>query len=273
MRREWGGSRRYSGGSWLPFSWDSIPVTRGILIATAVTFLLYFFTGQGRGPIGAWIPFQTGSLAWLTRPWTWLTYPFLELPSFWVLVTLYVTYSLGGMLERSWGSRNFAALFFLFTAISALAFVPGYYAFGLPVQLVGLGLPLTCLITAWAALDPELETNFWGVPVKAKLVAGVWVALNYFNFGLGYGNPLFALFTLVGPAAAWFYVRKMPRLNLGFRAPVTRRQEPLLREEPRGAERERVSGFNPLRKRQEQLEIERLRKLLGDDDDRPLSRH
>lgn len=273
MRREWGGSKRYSGGSWLPFTWDAIPVTRGILIATVTTFLLFFFTGQMSGPIGEWAPFETVGLSWLTRPWTWLTYPFLELPSFWILLTLYVTYSLGGMLERSWGSRNFAALFFAFTAVSALAFVPAYYLFGLPVQLVGLGLPLTCLITAWASLDPELETCFWGVPVKAKLVAAIWVAMNYFSFGLQYRNPLFALFTLAGPAAAWFYVRKMPRLNLGFRAPAPqRRREPLLREEPVGAERERVSGFNPLRKRQEQLEIERLRKLLGDDDDLPRPR-
>jgi len=273
MRREWGGSRRYSGGSWLPFTWDGIPVTRGILIATVATFLLFFFTGQSGGPIGEWVPFRSNGLDWLTRPWSWFTYPFLEMPSLWILLTLYVTYSLGGMLERSWGSRNFAALFFAFTAICALAFVPAAYLFHAPVTLVGLGLPLACLITAWAALDPELESCYWGVPVKAKLIAAVIVALNYFSFGMSHG-PLFALFVLAGPAAAWFYVRKMPRLNLGFRAPAPpRRREPLLREEPMGAERERVTGFNPLRKRQEQLEIERLRKLLGDDDDRPLSRH
>lgn len=278
MRSNWGGNSGYTGGAWLPFSWHSIPVTRALLIATVATFLLYFFTGQNSGPIWAWIPFRSASadgLTWLTRPWTWFTYPFMELPSFWILITLYILYSMGGMLERSWGSRNFAALFFAFTAIGALAFVPPLYLMGKPVLLVGLNLPLTALITAWAALDPEMDVSFWGVPVKAKLVAAIWVAFTYFSFGLQYQDPLLAIFSLAPAAAAWYYVRKMPRLNLGHRAPsASPYREPLLREEPlRGAEREQVKrGFNPLRKRQEQLEIERLRKLLGDDDDRPISR-
>lgn len=276
MRSNWGGSSRYSGGAWLPFSWDSIPVTRAFLIATVATFLLFFFTGQFSGPVWEWLPFRTASdsgFTWLLRPWTWFTYPFMELPSFWIIISLYILYSLGGMLERSWGSRNFAVLFLAFSAIGALAFVPTLYLFGKPVQLDGLTIPLTALITAWAALDPEAEVNFWGVTVKTKLVAALWVGLTYFSFGLQYRDPFLALFVLAAPAAAWCYVRKMPRLSLGYRAPAPRRPEPLLREEPLGRERERVNkGFNPLRKRQEQMEIERLRKLLGDDDDRPLSR-
>lgn len=286
MRSNWGGNSGYTGGSWLPFSWHAIPVTRALLFSTVGIFLLFFFTGQFAGPVWQWLPFQTGGLEWLTRPWTWVTYAFLETPSLWVLITLYVLYSMGGMLERSWGSRNYALLFFAFTAIGALAFVPASYLFGKPVLLHGLSLPLMALVTAWAALDPELEISFWGVPMKAKLLAAIWVALNYFNFGLQYRDPLFAIFSVAPAAAAWFYVRKMPRLNMGFRAPgqsayggsrSSSYREPLLRDEPRpprGAEREQVKrGFNPLRKRQEQLEIERLRKLLGDDDDRPIRRH
>lgn len=278
MRSNWGGNSRYVGGSWLPFSWHAIPVTRALLFGTIGVFLIFFVTGQFTGPVWQWIPFRAGGLEWLTRPWSWFTYPFMELPSLWVLLTLFLLYSWGGMLERSWGSRNFAVLFFAFTAIGALAFVPAYYLFGKSVELHGLGLPLTALVTAWAALDPELETSYWGVPVKAKLIAAIVVAFTLFSFGLQYRDPLFAVFSLAPAAAAWFYVRKMPRLNVGFRAarPSSYR-EPLLRDEhlpPRGLEREQVKrGFNPLRKRQEQLEIERLRKLLGDDDDRPIRRH
>ena len=142
---------------------------------------------------------------------------------------------------------------------------------GKSAVLLGLSLPLAALVTAWAALDPEQESSFWGVPVKAKTIALVWVLLIYFQFGLAYGDPIFALFSLAAPAAAFFYVRKLPRLNLDLRTARDWRPRrempsgPLLRTETE--ERERVGGFNPLRKRQEQIEIERLRKLLGEDDD------
>src|SRR5947207_2589936 len=151
MRSTWGGDeRRYEGGRWLPFNWQSIPVTRTLLFATIGTFLLFFFTGQFQGPVWQWIPFRSagdGAL-WYTRPWTWLTYPFMELPSLWILLTLYVLYQMGGMLERAWGWRNFAVLFFAFTTIGALAFVIPLYLLGKPVLLSGLTLPLTALVTA-----------------------------------------------------------------------------------------------------------------------------
>lgn len=286
MRSNWGDNGRYTGGRWLPFSWHAIPVTRAVFFGTLATFLLYFLTGLDRSPVWEWIPFRTDGMLWLTRPWTWLTYALLERPTLWVLITFYMLYSWGGMLERSWGSRNYAVLLAAFTAVGALAAVPMYYLLGKPIFIAGLSLPLTALVTAWAALDPDLEVQFWGVPVKARLVAAIVVVLNYLGVGMTYRDPVLALFALAPAAAAWLYVRKMPRLAMGFRpSHQTSYREPLLRDEPRerdrdrrpsrsGGEREQVNrGFNPMRKRQEQLEIDRLRKLLGDDDDRPIRRN
>jgi membrane associated rhomboid family serine protease len=276
MRPSWGGQRRYEGGSWLPFNWYSIPVTRALLFTTVGVFLLFFLTGQHRSIVWALVPFRSES--WYLQPWTWFTYPFMETPSLWILLTLYILYAMGGMLERSWGSANYAVLFFAFTVIGALAFLIPLYLLGKPVVLTGLYIPLTALITAWAALDPELEVSFWGLPVKAKFLAAMWVALNYFYFGMQYGDPILALFVLAAPAAAFFYVRKLPRLNLG--TPTLRRDTGYLREEPRDRdygrrepreriEREQTRSRNPFRRRQEQAEIERLKKLLGEDDDHP----
>jgi membrane associated rhomboid family serine protease len=270
MRSNWGNDGPRGRSAWLPFRLDSIPVTRALLVATVSVFLLFFFTGQQAGPVWALVPFR--SEAWLTRPWTWFTYPFMEIPSLWILLTLYILYSIGGMLERSWGSVNYAAVFFALTAVGALAFVIPLYLMGASITLLGLSVPLAALVTAWAALDPDTEVAFWGVAmVKPKFIALVWVLLIYFQYGLAYGSPVIAAFIFAAPAAAWFYVRKLPRLNLSLPSagprPSPRAPErgPLLREDP--AERERVTGFNPLRRRQEQEEIERLRKLLGEDDD------
>jgi membrane associated rhomboid family serine protease len=245
-------------------------VVRGLLIAVVVTFLLSFFAPASV----VWMLYSvsgTSGMDWLLRPWSWFTYPFLVMDPLNVLFQGFWLYIVGGMLERSWGSRNFAALFFIFSAIAALAFVPAFYLLRAPVVLAGLTLPLSALTVAWAALDPEMEILFWGVlPLKAKMLALLDVLLVYFYFGFGYG-PVVALFTLAGPAAAWYYVRKMPRLALGFR-PSRPRPRRLLREEP--SSRERAPGINPLRNRQEQEEIARLRKLLGEDDDgRTTTRH
>jgi membrane associated rhomboid family serine protease len=266
------------GGGLMPFAFRYVPVVRNVLIATAAVFLLYFFAYPLRGPIVEWLGFRAGdgSLDWLLKPWTWLTYPLLTLSPISLIFGGYFFYMIGGVLERSWGSRNFAVLAAAFTVICSLAMVPAAYLFHVPVSLIGSMLPVASLFIAWAAMDPDQELRIYGVlPVRIKWLAIADVLIIYFTFGFSYGavGPIVGLFALAGPAAAWYYVRKMPRLNIGFRAPSPRR-EPLLRDEPRGRERENVNrGFNPLRKRQEQQEIERLRKLLGDDDDRPVRRH
>ena len=279
MRGTWGEPKR-SGGPWLPLDWQSIPFTRGLLITMAVVFLAYFFTGQDSGPIAEIFLFRSDQ--WLHRPWTWFTYALLEMPSLWVIFTVLVLYQIGGSLERSWGSLNYGVLFFAFAGIGALAFIPALYILGKPVMLAGATIPLVSIVAAWAAIDPELEMCFWGIPTRAKLIAALWVGLTYFQFGLGHRDPVLALCVLVAPAAAWFYVRKFPRLNLsiprmGRSNPRSARSRPsgpppdLLREEV--PDRERATGFNPLKKRREQMEIERLKRLLGeDDDDRPAPR-
>jgi hypothetical protein len=210
-----------------------------------------------------------------------VTHVFLQLDFLGLLIGAYMLYLAGGTLERSWGSLNFAVLFAAFCVAAAFSFVAAAYLFKQSFSLAGYMIPVSALWTAWAALDPELEFRVWGVfPLRLKHIAIIDVLFIYFSYGFGTGplGPVIGLFALAAPAAAFFYVRKMPRLSLGgFRRPPDR-WAPDLREEPRQPRREepreRVSGgFNPLRRRQEQAEIERLRKLLGeDDDDRPVRR-
>lgn len=267
MRSNWGSGGR---SMFTPFSLSSIPVVRGILIAAAAVFLLAFLTSQGGSHWPVLLAFVPARF--LSQPWSLVTYPVLITDVVALVFQGFWLYLIGGMLERSWGSRNFAALFFAWSAICAAVLLPVYFLTGggINVPLTGLTLPNTCLTVAWAALDPEMELLFYGLfPVKAKWIAWMDVAFVFFSWGSGYGIPM-SLVSLAGPAAAFYYVRKMPRLNLGFRAP--RREErpgrmpSLLREEP-PIPRERVNRANPFARRNEQKEIERLKKLLGEDDD------
>lgn len=279
MRANWGRGRR-SWQSYLPSGLGGIPVVAGVLLASVGVFLLYFLVYAWRAPIIEWLAFTADprSLEWLTQPWKWITYVFLQLDFLGLLFGGYLLYLAGGTLERSWGSVNFAVLFGAFCVIAALGFVAAAYLFGQTFILAGYLIPVAALWAAWAALDPELEFRLYGVlPLRLKWIALITVGFIYFSYGLSTGpmGPIVGLFALAAPAAAFFYVRKLPRLSLGgFRRPADRWAPDLREDVPRRRReepRERVGGLNPLRRRQEQQEIERLRKLLGeDDDDRPL---
>lgn len=269
MRSNWGSGAR---SMFTPYSLGSIPVVRGILIACAAVMVMAFLTSQGGGNWLALLGFAPS--AWLRQPWSLLTYPFLVTSLLTLVFQGFWLYIVGGTLERSWGSRNFAALFFIWTAICGVVLLPVYYLSGgnLDVPLSSLVLPNTCLTVAWAALDPDMELLLYGlIPVRAKWLALIDVGYVFFTWGYSYGIPM-SLMALAGPAAAYYYVRKMPRLNLGFRTPRSasrpRGRAPLLREED-GPGRERVTRVNPFAKKNEQQEIERLKRLLGEDDDNP----
>jgi membrane associated rhomboid family serine protease len=277
IRSSWGSGGGGGGVSFTPFSLRSIPVTRALLIAAVASFLINFLS---RGLLGAWLAFAASPPDWYARPWTWLTYPFAIGDPMTALFQCYWLYIVGGSLERSWGWRNYLFLFFIFTLIGSLLLVPVAYLFGAQAFAATLLIPNSALTVAWAALDPDMEINMYGViPLRIKYLALIDVVFVCFNYGFQFQHqtnlfPVAALFALAAPAAAWVYVRKLPRLNIGYRAPRASsggrasRIEPLLREDP--ASRERVSGFDPLRKRREQQEIERLRRLLGEDDEPPV---
>lgn len=281
MRPNWGRSPGEERRFGVRISWYGIPVVKGILIATVACFLLLVLSGPARGVVleNVALLFATEQ-PWYHRPWTLLTYPLAEMPAgvlgvLWVLISLLILFQFGGSLERAWGSANFLVFFLAITLLQGLAFLAPYLLFQRTFPLAGLFIVNSALVTAWAALDPHMEVSFWGVPMRASVLAAFWVGLVYVQYAWSTADPLLSLLCLASPAAAWIYVRKLPRLNLGFprhrrrdnRKPVAR---PLLREEGTSpGTRERVTGFNPLRRRQEQQEIERLRRLLGEDDDDP----
>ncbi len=273
-----GYSSEGSGGSLnlTPFSLGSVPVVRAVLVGCTAVFVTFFFILRNPASVLGWLGFQIAPGS-IPMPWTVLTYPLVVLDIVNLIFSGFFFYMVGGSLERSWGWRNFAVLFAAFVAIGALALVPAAYLFKVPLMMAGLWVPSVALLVAWAALDPDMKMNLYGVlPVPIKYVAlGSVLILFFTHGGPGPFGPIIGFFYLAAPAAAFFYVRKMPRLNIGFRAsqPVRRRPAPLLREQPprETAPRERVPGSRLSRKEQE--EIERLKRLLGEDDDRPSRKH
>lgn len=270
-----GGGAPGGGASFTPFELRSIPYVRALLLLLTAVFLLFFLATGLRAAIAELLTFEAagrGDLSWLTRPWTLLLYALFSVHPLPLLFQGYWLYMVGGTLERSWGGRNFAVVTGALTLASALGMLLASQIFDVPVALQGPALALGSLTVAWAAMDPDMPIYFWAlIPVKLKYLAFISVAVTYFSYGLSSGalGPLMALGTLAGPAAAWFYVRKAPRLNIGFRAPrdsMSSRFQTLLKNRERAPFQERIPPSGPVRSRQQRVDEERLRRLLGEDE-------
>src|SRR5690349_3103089 len=128
MRSNWG--RSSGGGSWLPFAFYSIPFVRWFLTAAVGLFLIWFLVYPLREVLPDLLVFRIGGpdlFSWLARPWTLFTYPLAMFDPIPLLFSGYWLYWVGGTLERSWGSLNFAVVFFLLCAIAGLAFIPAAF--------------------------------------------------------------------------------------------------------------------------------------------------
>lgn len=270
MRSTWGESPLQ------PKGFYRIPVVRAVLLAEVAVFLLYFFLQPLREDLARGLLFRHpggASWDWLGRPWTLLSYPFLITDLISLLLSCYWFYLCGGVLERSWGSVNFAAILAAFTLLGSLGLLAGSILLNLATGAGGLFLLGSACLVAWAAMDPDLELAVWGVVrIPLKFLALADVLLVYFNYGFRQDpwGPVFGLFSLLSLAFAWYYVRRLPRLNLSLGVPARRpaaRAPRAARAETRGWSREQVRSTDARSRRRAQEEIAVLKKLLGEEDD------
>ncbi len=274
----WGRSRRGGGLEPIWRALDGIPGVRAILVTCVASLLVFALVPGSQAWISRNLGFTCipGSLnQLLTRPWGLLTHVFVQPEPLALVFNGFALWVVGGYLERAWGTRVFLAVSAALAVVSGLAATLVGSLVGLPVAVFGLWYLLDGLFVAWAALDPDLELQMvLGGRIKLKVIAAIYVVLTFVNVAVAHPTlgPVLASFTLAAPAAAWLYVRKMrgsrfgrrdvafrPRRKVGPERPW-RPNKPLLREDPP----ERIGRKRGSRTEAE--EMERLRKLLGEDD-------
>lgn len=91
------------------------PVTRAIIIANVVIFLLQQISSPGIVDQFALWPFGR-----LFQPWQVVTYAFLHANFMHIFFNMFALYMFGGALENEWGSRRFA-VFYLASVLTAAA--------------------------------------------------------------------------------------------------------------------------------------------------------
>jgi membrane associated rhomboid family serine protease len=89
------------------------PVTRAILIANVVVFVLQLVTAHAIDN-----PFALWPIGTMFQPWQVVTYAFLHANLMHIFFNMFALYMFGGALENYWGSRRFT-LYYLASVLAA----------------------------------------------------------------------------------------------------------------------------------------------------------
>lgn len=240
--------------------YQSSPNARPKVSATAVIvgcmvagFMVAFFT-EGRVGYPQFV-FLTSALA--DRPWSVLTYPLAYDPNsiISILFSGLWLWGVGHSLENELGSRRLALFFGAATALAALCLWVGALGLDRPGVMSTAWTPVAALTVAWGTRNPSAEVRFMFVlPLTGKWLA--WLAAALVFFGT---TPQLAIFAALPLLGAYFYASN--RIAWLPWAGASRRPE-------RKSQAKFLKFQDEVNRRaRERAERERLKNLLGDDDD------
>jgi membrane associated rhomboid family serine protease len=190
------GRKRFGGLGDLP---GACPITWAVIGVNLLTFLAAFVrVGYMEGN------FAFDAAGFLARPWTAVTYLLVAPENLLsLLLSAYVFWLFSGSLERSWGSRDYLVFLLLITAAPALALWVALLLTGVNLQLIGLWLPVSATVVAWATINPhERVMLYFVIPLEARWLALLAGVLVFFNVRFPFG-----IFALAGCGVAWWYAQ------------------------------------------------------------------
>lgn len=184
-------------GSSFGFGYGLTPWVQRLLIANTAVFVLQNVMADLTYYM-AFVP-----AAAIVRPWTIVTYMFAHGGFMHLLLNMIGLFFFGPPLEERLGSRDF--LIFYFVCGLGGAVLSLIFAFNAPI--IGASAAVYGVLLAFAIFWPDVQIYIWGIlPVKAKWLVGVIVALSVFNAfgGTQDGTAHFA--HLGGFVAAFVYL-------------------------------------------------------------------
>jgi membrane associated rhomboid family serine protease len=192
------------------------PVTKGLLIANGLMFLLQLALGSALEPLMLW-PVGTGGdlFAYGFMPWQLVTYAFLHDTGNWLhLAFNMLTLAMfGSQVEYVWGARRFATFYLVCVIGAALCqLLVGWWtiAQGGPIyQTLGASGGIFGLLLAYGMLFPNQRVMllFPPIPMKARTVV-ILYAVAELLFGLNGWQPGVAHFAhLGGMLFGWLLIR------------------------------------------------------------------
>ena len=176
------------------------PMVKRLLIANVVVFILTMAAGQGF--MFEWFAFQPGQL--ILRPWGPLTYMFLHVDIWHLVVNMLVLFFFGPPLESRWGGREFLRFF----AVCGLGGVALSFLFQ-PDWIVGASAATYGLMLAFAMNWPTVPIYVWGIfPVQARYLVGFLFVVTLWSAGPGAQGSSVAHFAHLGGLLSGFLYLK-----------------------------------------------------------------
>ena len=190
------------------------PVTRAIIIANVVVFLLQFVAGNFIVSLFALWP--VGDT--LFQPWQLLTYSFLHEGFAHIFFNMFALYMFGTPLEAFWGSRRFAFYYVacVLTAAATELVVQNATEVGGPVLGASGGVFGLLLAFAWYFPKQRLMLLFPPIPMPAWLFVTLYGGIELV-LGVTGAQPGVAHFAhlggMLGGALAILYWRARGRFT------------------------------------------------------------
>jgi membrane associated rhomboid family serine protease len=149
-------------------------VTRNLLIANGVMFVLLLGTGGALGTLALW-PLGGGFM-----PWQLVTYAFLHASAGHILFNMLGVYSFGADLERVWGPRRFLTYYIACAVAAGVTQLVFAAVTGAVYPTVGASGAVFGLLLAFALIFPHRTVMllFPPIPMKAPVFALVFGALE-----------------------------------------------------------------------------------------------
>jgi membrane associated rhomboid family serine protease len=195
--------------------YSATPVTILIIIIWALVFLLSHF---GVRQVD-FLVFQPGKgfTGWIGA----VTYSLLISNPISLLFNGLILFQFGGSLERSWSWKTYLAFLLAVNTVALIVWqlgcillIPGYnfiQPFATPWFMI------SAIVVAWAWINQLESISFWFIPLNAKLLGWIDIALTYFFFSTAFPPILPRLvggiFALGGIAVALLWVKYRIRVG------------------------------------------------------------
>jgi membrane associated rhomboid family serine protease len=221
MRPEWGDPPAAGGGGGFGLAFPALTsVTRALLWANGVTFLVLFLLVRIPGGVGEWLyemlalqPAQWWNWFPLVPVWQLATYGFVHSLGdiFHLLFNLLALYFFGTMVEGAVGGRRFGltyAVALLLGGLAQLAMGLVQIATETPVPgTLGASGAVMCMIVAAAVMQPNMRVIFILFPLRLRTLAIILVGIDVFRMLSG-GSNVAWLVHLTGAAYGFLAVRR-----------------------------------------------------------------
>ncbi|MEZ5627046.1 MAG: rhomboid family intramembrane serine protease [Rhodocyclaceae bacterium] len=155
------------------------PVTRALIIGTALIFLLQMSGGMPfLAPFALW----PDPLAVVQAPWTLVSYSFLHGGIGHIFFNMFAVFMFGSELERVFGARRYAMLWFASVLTGALAQVAVGVLFGAQAPVIGASAGVFGLLLSYGVLFPTRRVVLLipPIPMPAALFVALYGALELF---------------------------------------------------------------------------------------------